>query len=384
MPRLLRSLLVCAGAAFPLVGAAQAAGSTPSEPLPATLTGTVSYEVNSTTDGILLNEKLATTVTLALTSDDANSAVYEAESGSHHWSASGSGSGGCSLAADSTFDLQPGSGKIVIDKARSNGSSFYYTWTSEPVGQPLPYTITCPEGGPQEVDLPPVPWWPATLPGGPEPSHFNPWAAPIHATLTGSVTDAAFSASWTLEPPLKKPCTSKASQITDVSTPNGESTSLGNLKGTSFYPGQTISADQPVEFELGDRSVIRMDKGSSLKVEDCKEPGGPTPETPAKIKFELLLGSIWAKVTHALNGNEQGYEIKTERTVNGVRGTTFWITNTRTATTLHVDTDSMWMQGLKGTRAYGKKWTVKAGQTATWKQGATKPVIRRGGRATPP
>ena len=44
----------------------------------------------------------------------------------------------------------------------------------------------------------------------------------------------------------------------------------------------------------------------------------------------------------------------------------------------------MWIQGRKGTRVYGKKWTVKAGYTATWKKGSTKPVIRRGGRATPP
>ena len=220
MPCLLRSLLVCAGVAFPLVTAAQAATSTPSEQLPATLTGTVTYEVHSTASGISLNEQLATIVTFALTSDDASSAVYEAQSGSHHWSASRSGSGDCSLAADSTFDLQPGSGKIVIDKTRSNGSSFYYTWTSEPVDQPLPYTITCPEQGSQEVDLPPVPWWPAKLTGGPEPTHLNPWATPIHATATGAVTNAAFFMGWTITPPLKKPCTSKASEITDVSTRN--------------------------------------------------------------------------------------------------------------------------------------------------------------------
>lgn len=382
MPRLLRSLIVCAAAAFPLVGAAQAAATAPSEALPATLTGTVTYGVNSTESGISLNEQLVTTVTFALTSDDASSAVYVAQSGSHHWSESGT-DGDCTSQGDATFDLQPGSGKIVIDKTRSNGSSFYYTWTSEPVGQPLPYTVTCPESGSQEVSLPPLPWWPANLPGGPEPSHFNPWTAPIHATLTGSVTGAAFFMSWSITPPLKKPCTSKASEITDVSTPNGQPTSLGDLKGSSFYPGQTISADQPVEFDLGDGSVIRLDKGSSLKIEDCESPGGVTPETPTKIKFELLLGAIWAKVTHVV-GAENAYEIRTERVVAGNRGTIFWMTNTRTLTTLHVDSGSVWMQGRKSGRVYGKKWIVNAGQTATWKKGATKPVIRRGGRATPP
>ena len=233
----------------------------------------------------------------------------------------------------------------------------------------LPYTINCP-GAAQEVNLPAVPWLYGKLPNGPDPNHFNPWTAPIHGSASGSATGASFSETWTFEPPLKKPCTNKESQITDVSTPNGQSTSLGELKGSGFYPGQTISADQPVELDLADGSVIRIDQGSSLTIEDCSEPGGPEPATPAKVKFALLLGAIWAKVTHAV-GSPQAYEVKTERVVAGNRGTTFWMTNTRTLTTLHVVQGSMWIQGQ---RARG----------STARSGPSRPATPRPGRRDPP
>ncbi len=101
------------------------------------------------------------------------------------------------------------------------------------------------------------------------------------------------------------------------------------------------------------------------------------------MELGLFLISMWAHVTKAI-GSSQAYRVQTERTVAGNRGTIFWITDTKKATTLHVDTDSMWIQGLRRGHAYGKKWIVKAGQTATWKQGAAKPLIRRGGAYYPP
>ena len=182
----------------------------------------------------------------------------------------------------------------------------------------------------------------------------------------------------------KSPCSSKASQITDVSTPNDEPTSLSGLKGTNVSPGQVIATGaEQVELTMGDGSVIRLDSNSKVQITDCNEPGGPEPPRSFNVELGLVLGSMWAHVTKAV-GSGQAYQVKTERVVAGNRGTIFWITDTRTATTLHVDKDSMWIQGLRRGHAYGKKWTVKAGQTATWKRGAAKPVIRRGGAYYPP
>ena len=178
----------------------------------------------------------------------------------------------------------------------------------------------------------------------------------------------------------KSPCSTKASEITDVSTPNDEPTSLSALKGTNVSPGQVIATgSEQVELTFGDGSIIRLDSNSKLSIVDCKEPAGPAPPTTFNEEFGLFLGSMWAKVTKAVGANQSSDQIHTERVVCGNRGTIFWITDTRKATTLHVDKDSMWIQGLRGGHAYGKRWIVKAGQTATWKQGATKPVIRRGG-----
>ena len=139
----------------------------------------------------------------------------------------------------------------------------------------------------------------------------------------------------------KSPCSSKASQITDVSTPNDEPTSLSGLKGTNVSPGQVIvTGAEQVELTMGDGSVIRLDSNSKVQITDCNEPGGPEPPRSFNVELGLVLGSMWAHVTKAV-GSGQAYQVKKERVVAGNRGTIFWITDTRTATTLHVDKDSM-------------------------------------------
>ena len=50
----------------------------------------------------------------------------------------------------------------------------------------------------------------------------------MKGSATGSATGATFSETWTFAPPLKKPCANKQSEITDVSSRNGESTASVN------------------------------------------------------------------------------------------------------------------------------------------------------------
>ena len=202
--------------------------------------------------------------------------------------------------------------------------------------------------------------------------------------MTGTGGGGTGSATWTFEPPLRKGCEGADNQISDVSTSDGSQTSLGDLKGSSVYPGQTLKADQNVELDFSDGSVLRLEKGSSFQVQDCANKAGPKTGN-GRERFGLLLGAMWAKVTHALGGTAPTYQgsCSDHVCVAGIRGTIFWISEAKRVMTVHVDRGSVSLQRLKGSRPVGKRWIVNAGNTATWGKGST-PLIHRGGQATPP
>jgi hypothetical protein len=56
---------------------------------------------------------------------------------------------------------------------------------------------------------------------------------------------------------------------------------------SQFRVGQRIDASEATEHALGDGSVLRLDKGTSLNVDRC-----PSGETTA---FEVLTGRIWSR-----------------------------------------------------------------------------------------
>jgi hypothetical protein len=74
-----------------------------------------------------------------------------------------------------------------------------------------------------------------------------------------------------------------------------------------------------IELEAQDGSIIRIGPNSSADFNCNTEfiPGN------SRISVKLVLGTIWAKVTHALGGDAMN--IKTSRAIAGIRGTIFSI-----------------------------------------------------------
>lgn len=98
---------------------------------------------------------------------------------------------------------------------------------------------------------------------------------------------------------------------------------------------------------------------------------------PFKIRFGLILGAIWAKIP----GKVEHVNISTERVVAGNRGTTFWISNVKGVTRVHVDSGSVTLSPVRG------KWKmviVSKGHTATQKGSKAPTVNRAPVTSTPP
>jgi hypothetical protein len=72
-----------------------------------------------------------------------------------------------------------------------------------------------------------------------------------------------------------------------------------------------------IEITAPDGTIIRLGPNSESEIE-CNS---AFEEQSQRITMKLLLGSIWCKVTHALEG--EAMQVKTSRGVAGVRGTIF-------------------------------------------------------------
>jgi hypothetical protein len=169
------------------------------------------------------------------------------------------------------------------------------------------------------------------------------------------------------------PCDNDETEIANVTTTNGGLTHLTTLIGEHFTANQTITFDNDVEIELGDKTLIRATKGSEIKMEGCSlfknEPTKP------RLEFRLLLDKIWSRVCSVLNEKCMHEEIRTERVVAGNRGTTFWMNFAHGVTTVHVDQGSMVLNPVRG-KGKWKQVIVTAGHTAT-QRGTRAPVVRR-------
>lgn len=164
------------------------------------------------------------------------------------------------------------------------------------------------------------------------------------------------------------PCDAKSNQIILVKDGNGkilgddERKALG-LGSNSFMSGQTVSVPQSmpkgIEIKFYDNSITRISSGSKLKINSCADLA-PT-ETSASVKLTLLLGKIWAQIAPDA---DMKWQIETERSVDGNRGTTFsteYDPTTKT-TTVIVEEGSAWLRNK-----FGKVKTIviNEGQTGT-------------------
>lgn len=150
------------------------------------------------------------------------------------------------------------------------------------------------------------------------------------------------------------PCDAKANQIILVKDGNGkilgddERKALG-LGSNSFMSGQTVnvpnSIPKGIEIKFYDNSITRISNGSKLKINSCADLA-PT-ATSASVKLTLLLGKIWAQIAPDA---DMKWQIETERSVDGNRGTIFsteYNPTTKT-TTVIVEEGSVWLRNKFG------------------------------------
>lgn len=179
----------------------------------------------------------------------------------------------------------------------------------------------------------------------------------------------------TLKVTKREECEPKVKKVTTY--PPGQQTSLSKMVGRGFSPGEKVTADTKVEFELEDGSVMRLTPGASYK-EDAKCEGFV--DKSRSFKGTLLLGKIWANVTKVFGGSDR-YEFQGEYHATGVRGTRFWLDFSKKRDKTTVGKGSVWVQALtKGGRLTGPKVIVKAGQTAT--TGKNRKVVVRKTKAS--
>lgn len=175
------------------------------------------------------------------------------------------------------------------------------------------------------------------------------------------------------------PCDAKSNQIILVKDGNGkilgdeERKALG-LDKNSFMSGQTVSVPQSmpkgIEIKFYDDSITRISSGSKLKINSCSDLA-PTP-LPVNAKITLLLGKIWAQIAPDA---DMKWQIETERSVDGNRGTTFsteYNPVTKT-TTVVVEEGSVWLKNRFGKV---KMIIIKAGETGTQTMNQP-PVLRK-------
>lgn len=107
----------------------------------------------------------------------------------------------------------------------------------------------------------------------------------------------------------------------------GEATRSAGGKTEALKVGSTVSVNDLIEtkaktrmeLKLPDQSVMRI--GPQSKVQLSSAVFGKSVEE-RKVSAKLVVGTIWAKVAHAVGGDAK-FEVHTDNAVAGVRGTTF-------------------------------------------------------------
>jgi len=172
------------------------------------------------------------------------------------------------------------------------------------------------------------------------------------------------------------PCDSKANQIMSIRDGNGnmltdeERKAIG-LGEDIFMSGQTVSVPKSIpkgiDIKFFDDSRLRISSGTKYKINNCSDLA-PL-ETSATVKLTLLLGKIWAEIAPDA---EMKWQIETERSVDGNRGTIFsteYNPTTKT-TTVIVEEGSVWLRNK-----FGKVETIIINEGETGTQTMDQPPV---------
>ena len=89
-------------------------------------------------------------------------------------------------------------------------------------------------------------------------------------------------------------------------------------EGSAIELGDTLEVHSGnLAIKLADDSTLMLAEGSRLRIDDAR-----FGQLDRHFSAKLLVGSVWAAVTHALEGGSS-FEVSTDRAAAGVRGTVF-------------------------------------------------------------
>jgi hypothetical protein len=94
-------------------------------------------------------------------------------------------------------------------------------------------------------------------------------------------------------------------------------------EGSAIEVGDVIAVKEGgnLALLLTDESTLVLAGGSQLRIDEANFSGLERQSFSAR----LLLGTVWAKVKKAVAGSSAKFDVTTERSVAGVRGTTFQV-----------------------------------------------------------
>ena len=149
---------------------------------------------------------------------------------------------------------------------------------------------------------------------GPVSSGKAPGATSATCTGQGPASSTNTACTWSIswDGTLSLDCKS-GTKIGKVTFSEGSALPVG----TPVCDGQTIRTGPGgrMEVTLNDGSVIRFGPSSEATLDSTSE----VHDQATEISVKLVLGTLWAKITTALGGNDQ-FQVVTDRAVAGVRG----------------------------------------------------------------
>ncbi|MCX7711693.1 MAG: FecR domain-containing protein [Clostridia bacterium] len=137
-----------------------------------------------------------------------------------------------------------------------------------------------------------------------------------------------FSIFGTNPAPVFAESTSRAAKVTDLSgtvnvQKSGGEKKFSAFKGMSLTQGDSISTgnDSWVELEIDDDKIVKISENTQLGVAEL---AGSIESGDDQTGLKLWFGKVWTNIKKKLNIRSK-YEIRTPKTVMGVRGTQFFV-----------------------------------------------------------